>query len=45
MLGGYVESEELLDDDRRLILIGKRTSTPLRFPRRTGIPAKRPLCV
>jgi 16S rRNA (guanine527-N7)-methyltransferase len=45
MLGGYVESEELLEDDRRLILIGKRGSTPLRFPRRSGIPAKRPLCV
>jgi 16S rRNA (guanine527-N7)-methyltransferase len=45
MLGGRVASEEPLAGDRRLILIEKTGSTPLRFPRRPGIPAKRPLCL
>jgi 16S rRNA (guanine527-N7)-methyltransferase len=44
MLGGRVAREEPLEGDRRLILIEKRGPTALRFPRRPGIPAKRPLC-
>ncbi|MGB6517219.1 MAG: 16S rRNA (guanine(527)-N(7))-methyltransferase RsmG [Candidatus Cybelea sp.] len=44
MLGGRVTGEERLEGDRRLILVEKRASTALRFPRRPGIPAKRPLC-
>ncbi len=44
MLGGRVAREEPLEGDRRLILVEKRGSTALRFPRRPGIPAKRPLC-
>ncbi len=30
---------------RQVVLIGKASHTPLRFPRRVGIPEKRPLCV
>lgn len=45
MLGGRVESEEQLDSRRRIIVVRKVCPTPLRFPRRPGIPAKRPLCV
>jgi 16S rRNA (guanine527-N7)-methyltransferase len=45
MLGARVESEVALDDRRRVVLVRKTSSTPLRFPRRTGIPEKRPLCL
>ena len=34
---------EGLDDDRSLIAVSKVKSTPARFPRRPGMPAKRPL--
>jgi 16S rRNA (guanine527-N7)-methyltransferase len=44
MLGGEVEDERALAGDRRIVLVRKRTPTPLRFPRRTGVPEKRPLC-
>jgi 16S rRNA (guanine527-N7)-methyltransferase len=44
MLGGYVEREDELADGRCIILVRKRTVTPRRFPRRAGVPAKRPLC-
>jgi 16S rRNA (guanine527-N7)-methyltransferase len=44
MLGGRVAREEPLAGDRRLILVEKCASTAPRFPRRPGIPAKRPLC-
>jgi 16S rRNA (guanine527-N7)-methyltransferase len=44
MLGGYVEREDALEGGRRIILIRKRSTTPHRFPRRAGVPAKRPLC-
>jgi 16S rRNA (guanine527-N7)-methyltransferase len=44
MLGGHVAREEPLEGDRRLVLVEKRASTALRFPRRPGIPGKRPLC-
>jgi hypothetical protein len=44
MLGGDVEREEELAGGRCIVLVRKRTATPHRFPRRAGVPAKRPLC-
>lgn len=44
MLGGRTEAEHAIHGRRRLILVRKLAPTPLRFPRRAGIPAKRPLC-
>lgn len=45
MLGGEIESEDRLDGGRRrIVTVRKALPTPLRFPRRPGIPAKRPLC-
>lgn len=44
MLGGSVEDEILLDGQRRLIVVRKVAPTSPRFPRRTGVPEKRPLC-
>lgn len=44
MLGGQVESETLLEGERRVIVVRKTGPTPARFPRRTGVPEKRPLC-
>ena len=44
MLGGIVEREEPLDGERRIIVVRKTEPTPPRFPRRTGVPEKRPLC-
>ena len=45
MLGGAVESEVHFDGERRIVLVRKNTATATRFPRRTGIPEKRPLCM
>jgi 16S rRNA (guanine527-N7)-methyltransferase len=45
MLGANVEAEHPLDGERRILLLRKTAPTPLRFPRRTGIPEKRPLCM
>jgi 16S rRNA (guanine527-N7)-methyltransferase len=45
MLGGRLETEEPLGDGRRIILVRKTGATPARFPRRVGIPEKRPLCL
>lgn len=44
MLGGRVEREIALGGERRVILVRKLHETPHRFPRRTGVPEKRPLC-
>jgi 16S rRNA (guanine527-N7)-methyltransferase len=44
MLGGRIEGERLVTGDRRLILVRKEHPTPTRFPRRSGVPQKRPLC-
>jgi 16S rRNA (guanine527-N7)-methyltransferase len=44
MLGGQVESETMLDGERRVIVVRKTAPTATRFPRRPGIPEKRPLC-
>ena len=45
MLGARIESEVALQGERRILLLRKERPTPLRFPRRAGIPEKRPLCV
>ncbi len=45
VLGGRVEAEIALGGERRLLLVRKLNATAPRFPRRTGVPAKRPLCV
>lgn len=45
MLGGALEEEITLDGDRRLLIVRKTSRTPQRFPRRTGVPEKRPLCM
>ncbi len=45
MLGAEVAEEISLDGDKRVLLIRKMSPTPQRFPRRTGIPEKRPLCM
>jgi 16S rRNA (guanine527-N7)-methyltransferase len=43
---GVVRVEDIaLDGVRRIVIFEKRAATPGRFPRRGGIPAKRPLCV
>jgi 16S rRNA (guanine527-N7)-methyltransferase len=44
MLGGTIEAEYELDGCRRIVVVRKSASTPLRFPRRAGVPSKRPLC-
>jgi 16S rRNA (guanine527-N7)-methyltransferase len=44
MLGGELVAEHPLDGKRRIVVVEKRSPTPERFPRRTGVPAKRPLC-
>jgi 16S rRNA (guanine527-N7)-methyltransferase len=45
MLGAQVQQEVQLDGERRVLLVRKTGQTPNRFPRRTGIPEKRPLCL
>lgn len=45
MLGGEIEREIALEGERRMLLIRKTGTTQIRFPRRTGIPEKRPLCL
>jgi 16S rRNA (guanine527-N7)-methyltransferase len=44
VLGGRLEAERIVEGKRRLVLVRKEAPTPVRFPRRTGIPQKRPLC-
>jgi 16S rRNA (guanine527-N7)-methyltransferase len=44
MLGAEVEAEHPLRGNRRIVVVRKRQPTPQRFPRRPGIPEKRPLC-
>lgn len=43
-LGGEVTDELPVGDERRIVVIAKRAFTPDRFPRRVGVPQKRPLC-
>jgi 16S rRNA (guanine527-N7)-methyltransferase len=44
MLGAELAQEIALDGERRIVLVRKVALTPERFPRRTGVPEKRPLC-
>ena len=44
MLGAEAGDEVILDGERRLLFLNKRDISPIRFPRREGIPTKRPLC-
>jgi 16S rRNA (guanine527-N7)-methyltransferase len=44
MLGATLAEEVPVDGDRRILLVRKTAPTPPRFPRRTGVPEKRPLC-
>lgn len=48
MLGGTLEKKEIfrlphLQHQRMLLFIRKQEATPVKYPRRSGIPAKRPL--
>lgn len=45
MLGAELAQEIELDGERRFLLVKKIAPTPQRFPRRTGVPEKRPLCL
>lgn len=45
MLGGAQEEEVRLGGDVRIVVVRKVAPTPNRFPRRAGIPEKRPLCM
>jgi 16S rRNA (guanine527-N7)-methyltransferase len=45
VLGAHIESEEPAGENRRILVLRKTGATPARFPRRPGIPAKRPLCL
>jgi 16S rRNA (guanine527-N7)-methyltransferase len=43
-LGAELREERRLEGSRRILVFTKRAETPARFPRRSGVPAKRPLC-
>ena len=45
VLGGRLIEEISLEGSRRLLIVRKERETPLRFPRKAGVPAKRPLCL
>ncbi|MBV8299949.1 MAG: 16S rRNA (guanine(527)-N(7))-methyltransferase RsmG [Candidatus Eremiobacteraeota bacterium] len=45
VLGAEFVEERVLDGERRILVLEKHAPTSPRFPRRNGIPAKRPLCV
>ncbi len=45
MLGARLVEERLLDGARRILILEKTEATPQRFPRRVGVPEKRPLCL
>ena len=45
MLGGRVERAIPLEGGRQIILVQKEAETQMRFPRRIGVPEKRPLCL
>jgi 16S rRNA (guanine527-N7)-methyltransferase len=44
VLGAELMEERIVDGERRILILEKRTATSPRFPRKNGIPAKRPLC-
>ncbi len=45
MLGAELVEERPLDGARRILVLEKRSPTEQRFPRRNGVPEKRPLCL
>ena len=45
VLGGELVEERQLDGERRILILEKRSPTSSRFPRKNGVPAKRPLCL
>lgn len=44
MLGARLTEEVQLEGERRILIVEKEHPTPGRFPRRPGVPARRPLC-
>jgi 16S rRNA (guanine527-N7)-methyltransferase len=44
ILGAEFVEERLVGGERRILILAKRTPTQRRFPRRDGVPEKRPLC-
>jgi 16S rRNA (guanine527-N7)-methyltransferase len=45
VLGAELLEERPLGGERRLVILEKRGPTSFRFPRKNGVPAKRPLCL
>lgn len=45
MLGAELVEERTLDGERRILVLLKRRPIEQRFPRRNGVPEKRPLCL
>jgi len=45
VLGAELVEERPVDGERRILVLEKRSPTSPRFPRKNGVPAKRPLCV
>jgi len=45
VLGAELIEERILDGERRILVLEKRSPTSPRFPRKNGVPAKRPLCM
>lgn len=45
VLAANLESEHPLAEGRRIVILRKQGPTPPRFPRRAGVPEKRPLCM
>jgi len=45
MLGAALIEERALDGERRILVLEKVRPTEYRFPRRNGVPEKRPLCL
>ncbi|HEV3089422.1 MAG TPA: 16S rRNA (guanine(527)-N(7))-methyltransferase RsmG [Candidatus Elarobacter sp.] len=45
VLGAELVEERVIDGERRVLVLEKRAPTSPRFPRKNGIPAKRPLCL
>lgn len=45
VLGAIVQDEQGTEvSGKRIVIVRKKRPTPARFPRRTGVPQKRPLC-
>lgn len=45
MLGAFIEEERQLEgSEKRIVIVRKTRAAPARFPRRAGVPQKRPLC-